>query len=172
MSAVTPDLYRADVRRQDRAVLRQAAGRQQRRQAADAALSGEHFDLYWDLHLGVKGEAIPAASPARSARTSTPSWPIATRPRRSSTTTTWPCASTSTILKKWIDDRLDDIDQRQNTQPEKTFAWYWIKNGEESEYFTHKDVVFECFHNFVAFSQWGNTLYNIMAQAGEGHRRC
>ena len=22
--------------------------------------------------------------------------------------------------------------------------------------------MFECFHNFVAFSQWGNTLYNIM----------
>jgi hypothetical protein len=26
----------------------------------------------------------------------------------------------------------------------------------------HEDVVFECFHNFVAFSQWGNTIYNIM----------
>jgi cytochrome P450 len=23
-------------------------------------------------------------------------------------------------------------------------------------------VAFECFHNFVAFSQWGNTIYNIM----------
>ena len=46
--------------------------------------------------------------------------------------------------------------------PEKTFAWYWIKNGEDSDYFNHKDVVFECFHNFVAFSQWGNTIYNIM----------
>ena len=22
--------------------------------------------------------------------------------------------------------------------------------------------MFECFHNFVAFSQWGNTLYNVM----------
>ena len=26
----------------------------------------------------------------------------------------------------------------------------------------HKDVVFEVFHNFVALSQWGNTMYNIM----------
>src|SRR5260370_6447476 len=25
-------------------------------------------------------------------------------------------------------------------------------------------MVFECFHNFLAFSQWGNTLYNIMAR--------
>ena len=25
-------------------------------------------------------------------------------------------------------------------------------------------MVFECFHNFLAFSQWGNTLFNIMAR--------
>ena len=42
----------------------------------------------------------------------------------------------------------------------------WLTNGDESEYFNHKDVVFECFHNFVAFSQWGNTLYGIMASLG------
>ena len=28
--------------------------------------------------------------------------------------------------------------------------------------FRNKDVVFESFHNFVALSQWGNTIYNIM----------
>ena len=26
------------------------------------------------------------------------------------------------------------------------------------------DVVFECFHNFVAFSQWGNTIFGIMSR--------
>src|SRR6202030_705278 len=46
--------------------------------------------------------------------------------------------------------------------PEKTFAYWWIKNGGDGEYFAHKDVVFEVFHNFVALSQWGNTMYNIM----------
>ncbi|WP_026256561.1 hypothetical protein [Mycobacterium sp. 155] len=25
-------------------------------------------------------------------------------------------------------------------------------------------IVFECFHNFVAFSQWGNSLYNVVAR--------
>ena len=70
------------------------------------------------------------------------------------------------FLKSWIDDRLKDIQSGKTPEPEKTFAWYWLKNGEESDYFNHKDVVFECFHNFVAFSQWGNTLYNIMAKLG------
>ena len=70
------------------------------------------------------------------------------------------------FLKSWIDERLDDIESGKTLEPEKTFACYWLKNGEDSEYFNHKDVVFECFHNFVAFSQWGNSLYNIMAKLG------
>ena len=70
------------------------------------------------------------------------------------------------FLKSWIDDRLKDILSGKTPEPEKTLAWYWMKNGEESEYFNHQDVVFECFHNFVAFSQWGNTMYNIMATLG------
>ena len=71
------------------------------------------------------------------------------------------------FLKSWIDNRLKDIQSGKTPEPEKTFGWYWIKNGEDSEYFNHKDVVFECFHNFVAFSQWGNTLYNIMTRLGK-----
>ena len=66
------------------------------------------------------------------------------------------------FLKEWIDDRLADIDNGKTPNPEKTFAWYWIKNAGDGEYFAHKDVVFEVFHNFVALSQWGNSLYNIM----------
>ena len=62
--------------------------------------------------------------------------------------------------------RLADIESGKTPEPEKTFAWYWLKNGEDSEYFHHQDVVFECFHNFVAFSQWGNSLYNVMAKLG------
>ena len=65
-------------------------------------------------------------------------------------------------LKEWIDDRLADIESGKTPNPEKTFAWYWLKNAGDGEYFAHKDVVFEVFHNFVALSQWGNSLYNIM----------
>ena len=32
------------------------------------------------------------------------------------------------------------------------------------ENFRRKDIVFECFHNFLAFSQWGNMLYNVMSR--------
>ncbi len=66
------------------------------------------------------------------------------------------------FLKEWIDARLADLANGKTANPEKTFAHYWIKNGGEGENFAHKDVVFEVFHNFVALSQWGNTMYNIM----------
>jgi hypothetical protein len=47
------------------------------------------------------------------------------------------------------------------------FAYYWINNAGNVEYFAHKDVVFEVFHNFVALSQWGNSMYNIMLKLAE-----
>ena len=66
------------------------------------------------------------------------------------------------FLKEWIDEKLADITSGKTPNPEKTFAYYWIKNAGDGENFAHKDVVFEVFHNFVALSQWGNTMYNIM----------
>ena len=48
--------------------------------------------------------------------------------------------------------------------PEKTIAWYWLKNAGNGEHFSRKDIVFECFHNFVALSQWGNTIFGIMSR--------
>jgi hypothetical protein len=36
------------------------------------------------------------------------------------------------------------------------------QNRGQGENFRDKDIIFECFHNYLAFSQWGNTLYNIM----------
>ena len=70
------------------------------------------------------------------------------------------------FLKSWIDDRPADIESGKTPEPETTFAWYWLGNGEDSEYFNHQDVVFECFHNFVAFSQWRNSFDNVMAKLG------
>src|SRR5271168_1965464 len=51
--------------------------------------------------------------------------------------------------------------------PEKTMAKYWLKNAGDGIHFSKKDVVFECFHNFVAFSQWGNTLFGIMSRLSQ-----
>ena len=46
-------------------------------------------------------------------------------------------------------------------------AWYWLKNAGDGSHFAKKDVVFECFHNFVALSQWGNSIFGIMSRLSE-----
>jgi hypothetical protein len=71
-------------------------------------------------------------------------------------------------LKEWIDDRLTDLESGKTPNPQKAFAWYWLKNAGDGEYFAHKDVVFEVFHNFVALSQWGNSVSNE-EQTNEGN---
>src|SRR5262249_1931934 len=71
------------------------------------------------------------------------------------------------FLKNWIDERLDDISGGRDARPQKTIARYWLKNAGNGAHFSKKDVVFECFHNFVAFSQWGNTLFGIMSRLSQ-----
>ena len=122
-----------------------------------------YFDLYWDLHLGVTGEDIP--SEVRRIGSSFiavlgfwyPTMQVVHDNYMRVRQLRQP-------LKDWIDKRVQDIIDGHVPNPEKTMVYYWIKNGELGDNFRRKDMVFECFHNFLAFSQWGNTLYNVMAR--------
>jgi len=125
-----------------------------------------YFDIYWDLHLGVKGKAIPAEVREIGEAFNTvlaylnPMQPIVyenymvVRKRLD-------------FLRTWIDERVEDISSGRLANPEKTLAWYWLKNAGDGAHFSKKDIVFECFHNFVALSQWGNSLYGIMSRLSE-----
>jgi len=163
MSAVTPDLYRPMYGDKvaaffDTLLDSKNAGRPLMRPYLES-----YFDLYWDLHLGVKGEAIP-----QRVRQIGESFNTVLAYRDPTQKIVYEnymkVRSDLNFLKAWIDDRLTDLKSGKTPNPEKTFAYYWIRNGGEGENFAHKDVVFECFHNFVALSQWGNTIYNIMAK--------
>src|SRR3954465_11382553 len=72
-------------------------------------------------------------------------------------------------LTDWIDGRVQAVLDGEVTQPDGTFVNYWLKNGEQGENFRRKDIVFECFHNLLAFSQWGNTTYNGLAPLEPTH---
>ncbi|GAA5703445.1 hypothetical protein SM007_35220 [Streptomyces avermitilis] len=126
-----------------------------------------YFDLYWDLHLGVTGEAIPPEVRTIGAGFTAvlghwyPTEDIVRenimrvrelRPR----------------LREWIDRRVQAVIDGDVQDPEGTFVHYWLKNGQGGEHFRREDIVFECFHNFLAFSQWGNMLYRTMALLDEG----
>src|SRR5258708_4605228 len=125
-----------------------------------------YFDLYWNLHLGVTGEAIPAQ--VRQVGMSFNTVLAYRDPTLKIYYDNYQLVrSHRDFLKRWIDERIADLINGRIANPEKTFVHYWIKNGGGGDDFRHKDVVFECFHNFSAFSQWGNTLYNIMLKLGK-----
>ncbi len=165
MSAVTPDLYGPMYR--DKVMLffdKLLDAKNARKPLMRPYLEG-YFDLYWDLHLGVKGDAIPTK--VREVGESFNTVLAYRDPTQKIVYDNYMAVrSNLRLLKAWIDDRLADLTNGKTPNSEKTFAYYWIKNAGDGENFQHKDVVFECFHNFVAFSQWGNTIYNIMLKLG------
>jgi len=161
MTALTPDLYRPMYGDKvvgffDKLLHESNAGKPLMRPYLES-----YFDLYWDLHLGVKGDAIPA-----SVREIGQSFNTVLAYRDPTQKIVYDnymiVRSHLASLKQWIEGRISDLFDGKTQNPEKTFAYWWIKNGGDGEYFAHRDVVFEVFHNFVALSQWGNTMYNIM----------
>jgi hypothetical protein len=166
MSAVTPDLYRPMygdkvVAFFDELLDPRFANKPFMRHYLDY-----YFDIYWDLHLGVKRDAIPPQVRVIGESFNTvlafrdPTLPIVYENYMT-------VRSLLPFLKKWIDERLDDIANGRIAHPEKTLAWYWLKNAGNGAHFSKKDVVFECFHNFVALSQWGNTIFGIMSRLSQ-----
>ncbi|QQC67957.1 twin-arginine translocation signal domain-containing protein [Paraburkholderia ginsengisoli] len=165
-SAVTPDLYRPMYGDKvtaffDQLMAPKFAGKPFMRHYLDY-----YFDVYWDLHLGVKGDAIPTEVRQIGEAFNTvlayrdPSQPIVYKNYML-------VRKHLDFLKQWIDKHVEDIGSGRAPNAEKTMAWYWLKNAGNGEHFSKKDIVFECFHNFVAFSQWGNTIFGIMSRLSE-----
>ncbi len=163
MSAVTPDLYRPMYRAKvvaffDELLAPKFAGKPFMRHYLDY-----YWNIYWDLHLGVRGDSIPPQVRTIGESFNTvlayrdPTQPIVYENYMT-------VRALLDFLKTWIDERLDDINNARIANPEKTIAWYWLKNAGDGVHFRKKDIVFECFHNFVALSQWGNTIFGIMSR--------
>ncbi|MGU3404767.1 hypothetical protein ACLBYF_22990 [Methylobacterium brachiatum] len=161
MSAVTPDLYRSMYGDKVSQFFNALLGAENAGKPLMRPYLENYWDLYWNLHLGITGDAIPAQVRQIGESLNTvlayrdPTQRIVYDHYMS-------VRSNLDFLKSWIDTKVADVIDSRTPSPEKTFVYYWIKNGKEGENFRRKDVVFECFHNFVAFSQWGNTIYNIM----------
>ena len=165
-SGVTPDLYKPMygpkvVAFFDKIMDQKFAGKPFMRHYLDY-----YFDLYWDLHLGVTGDDIPFE--VRQIGESFNTVLAYRNPLLPITYDNYMIVREHLdFLKSWIDDRLADIESGKVKNPESTIAWYWLKNAGDGSHFAKKDVVFECFHNFVALSQWGNSIFGIMSRLSE-----
>ena len=123
--------------------------------------------MYWDLHVGVTSDAIPTE--VRQIGSSFNAVIGFWFPTLDVVRVNYmQVRELRPFLKRWIDERVQDVIDAKVTGAEKTFVHYWLKNGGEGKNFRRKDIVFECLHNFLAFSQWGNTFYNIMKLLSDG----
>lgn len=162
-SATTPDLYAPKYQKKvvtffDALFDQKFAGKPFMRHYLDY-----YFDLYWDLHLGVKGDAVPAW--VRQIGESFNTVFAYRNPTRQIVYENYmKVRELLDPLKEWIDARVKDLENGRTPDPDKTMAWHWLKNAGNGEHFARKDIVFECFHNFLAFSQWGNTIFGIMSR--------
>ena len=165
-SGVTPDLYAAIYRPKVEAFLADLldpkhAGRPFMRHYLDY-----YWDIYWDLHLGVKGDAVPAE--VRAIGESFNTVLAYLNPLQDVVYDNYMKVRTLLPhLKAWIDERLADIETGRLADAQKTIAWHWLKNAGDGKHFAKQDVVFECFHNFVALSQWGNSIFGVMSRLRE-----
>jgi cytochrome P450 len=165
-SGVTPDLYKPMYGAKVAAFFDKILDQQFTNKPFMRHYLDYYFDLYWDLHLGVTGADIPfevrqigeAFNTVLAYRN--PLLPI-------THDNYMKVRELLDFLKSWIDERIGDIQSGKIKNPEKTMAWYWLKNAGDGSHFAKRDVVFECFHNFVAFSQWGNTIFGIMSRLAE-----
>lgn len=162
-SALTPDLYEPIYKSKitaffERLFRPENANKPLMRQYLDT-----YFDLYWDLHLGVTGNEIP--SEVRQLGESFNTVLAYVNPIEDIVHDNYVrVRAFRQNLRSWIDEKIEDLVGGEIPESQKTFAYYWLTNGEEGPNFRRKDVIFECFHNFVALSQWGNTIYQIMSK--------
>jgi hypothetical protein len=168
VSAVTPDLIATKYRGKLTSFFERLLANANANKPLMHSYFDNYYDLYWDLHVGVTGDSIPLEVRQFSAAFNAvlgfwyPTSDIvhdnymrarATRP----------------ALKDWLDTRLQAIIDGTVPNADRTFVYYWLKNGRLGENFRRKDIVFECFHNFLAFSQWGNMVYNTAARLEPKH---
>jgi cytochrome P450 len=159
-SALTPDLYDAMYRDKVVAFFDHLFDAKFAEQPLMRHYLDHYFDLYWNLHVGVEGDDIPADVRQIGESFNTvlayrnPLEPIVYEHYMN-------VRAKLDGLKAWIDARVDDVATGKVAHPEKTFVHYWLENAGDGQHFSRKDIVFEAFHNFVALSQWGNTMFGM-----------
>lgn len=166
-SAVTPDLYKTMYRGKilaflDRLFAPDNAGKPFMQLYADA-----YCDLYWDLHLGLTGGAIPddvrkLVSSFHGVISHSSPW----QPEFHNNYMT--IRALRPAMMAWIASGIDAVAAGTTPEADKTFVYYWLRNAAGHEQvFTRKDMAFECFSDLLAMSQWGQTIYLLIRKLSQ-----
>lgn len=127
-----------------------------------------YLNLYWDLHLQVKPNEIPDFAKKigldfiKCGAIFTPIIPgnaeLALEFKRSYEYV----RNNRPALLNWVSENVQKVRQSPSDYT-GCFVYYWLENdGEGTSAYSDADITFECFHNYLALSQWGHTIYRTI----------
>ncbi|MEU8081773.1 hypothetical protein AB0B31_40715 [Catellatospora citrea] len=167
MTATTPDLIQAKYRPKIHEFYTRFLSDDNAGKPLMAEYFHNYYDLYWNLHVGATGDQIPAEVRQYSSAFNAvigywfPTEEVVRQAYMQA-------RATRESLRGWLDMRVQAIIDGKQSGADSTFVHYWLKNGELGDNFRRTDMIFECFHNFLAFSQWGNMVYRVASMLSTG----
>jgi hypothetical protein len=167
-SAVTLDLYSAKYQEKVVSFFSEILNKENANKPLMKIYLDKYFDLYWNLHLGVT-EEIPSNVKEigyRFNRALASLKPLEVDFYNDYMEVRNLYENFINWVLHHVTEMSENISKGQITGLDQTFVYYWLKNSNNGQdlNFRKIDVAFECFHNFIALSQWGNTIYNIMSK--------
>ncbi|MCX4026644.1 hypothetical protein H0A36_00570 [Endozoicomonas sp. SM1973] len=167
-SALTPDLYEEKYQPKIKDFFNKMLGRENSNIPLMDQYVSDYLDLYWNLHLNVKPQDIPEYAKQigkefiNCLAIVTPFDPNNLSQSLDFKRSYEYVRRNRSHLSEWLASLIDNVKKNQNEYKD-TFVYYWFVNNQKGNgAFTKEDITFECFHNFLALSQWGNTIYNMM----------
>jgi hypothetical protein len=167
-SALTPDLYPTKYAPKVDFFISNLLSESNEQKPFMGLYTENYLNLYWNLHLDVKPEEIPDYAKGVGSAFITclalvfPINPDDHGKMKEYKTNYMYVRENRAKLNDWVGKHFRNI--KANPQDfTNTFVHYWIENsGEGAGGYEEKDIVFECFHNYLALSQWGNAFYNMV----------
>jgi cytochrome P450 len=161
LSAVTPDLYRSEYREKVVSFFGKLLDSENQGKSFMRLYVDRYPELYWNLHVGLESDIPQDVIDVGKAF-------LEVLARLNPTTPTvyenyQKVRELRPRVIDWICEQVRCVRVSDDRKRTTTFVWHWVQNKGNSEHFDEKDIAFECFHNMLAFSQWGNTLYRIIS---------
>lgn len=165
-SALTPDLYQDFYRTKIESFWQKLLDPTNSETPLLGVYEQRYLDLFWDLHLQTQPDDIPDFA-KKIGLEFINCWAIFTplnledlESSKAFKKSYEYVRENRTELKQWVSEQVEQIKACPENYND-TFVKYWFENDPDNN-FASADITFECFHNFIALSQWGNTIYKIM----------
>jgi len=167
-SGLTTDLYERYYEPKVKAFFTDMLSSENQNQPLMQKYEDGYLNLYWDLHLHVSPENVPDFATTIGLdfincwAIFTPIIPDNIELARSFKKSYENVRELRPTLLNWVSENVQAIRDNPDSFQE-CFVHYWLKNDGMGEgAFTNEDITFECFHNYLALSQWGHTIYRTM----------